>query len=180
MVDDQTLISLVQNGDEVAFAQLYKRHEQYVRAVVRRHLGAHDEMVDEVVQDVFFSLLEKLRYFRAECAFSSFLYTIARGKSIDVIRKKKVVRALHHVIPHSILAKMKSLVAPDYVERSEVEEKINVVLNALPRDYAVVIRLKYMEELSVEQIATDLGVSTKTIESRLFRARTSFKTLWTR
>jgi RNA polymerase sigma-70 factor (ECF subfamily) len=66
------------------------------------------------------------------------------------------------------------------VERSEVEEKINVVLNALPRDYAVVIRLKYMEELSVEQIATDLGVSTKTIESRLFRARTSFKTLWTR
>lgn len=177
--DDATLIEHVLRGDEFAFLKLYKKHEQYVRRVVHRHLGV-DEQTDEVVQDVFYTLLEKLPYYRGDCALSTYLYTIARGKSIDYIRRKKVSRAIHKVIPHAILSKMKSLRTHDLIERHEVEERIETILSQIPHDYAIIIRLKYIDELSIVEIASRLGISTKTAESRLYRARQSFQTLWTR
>ncbi len=177
--DDATLVEQVRGGDEFAFLKLYKKHEHYVRGVVRRHLGA-DEQTDEVVQDVFYSLLEKLPYYRGDCALTTYLYTIARGKSIDHIRRKKVSRAIHKVIPHAILAKMKSLRSTDLIERQEVEERIETILSQIPHDYAIIIRLKYIDELSIVEIAKRLEISAKTAESRLYRARQSFQTLWTR
>lgn len=177
--DDAILVDQVRNGDEFAFLKLYKKHEQYVRHVVRRHLGV-DEQIDEVVQDVFYSLLEKLPYYRGDCSLSTYLYTIARSKSIDHIRRKKMSRAINKVIPHSVLSKMKSLRTTDLVERQEVEERIESILSQIPHDYAIIIRLKYIDELSILEIAKRLGVSAKTAESRLYRARQSFKTVWTR
>lgn len=177
MTDDQTLIAHIQQGDDLAFLRLYKKHEAYVRSVVVRHLGV-DEMVDDVVQEVFYSLLEKLRYFRGECAFTTFLYTVARNKTIDTIRRRRLARVVHKVIPHSIMSRMKAVVSEDPLERAEVEARIDRIFSALPNDYALIIRLKYQQDMSIVQIAKQLGISQKAVESRLFRARQLFQRLW--
>jgi RNA polymerase sigma-70 factor (ECF subfamily) len=177
MIDDLTLITHIQQGDEVAFLRLYKRHESYVRSVVIRHLGA-DEAVDDVVQEVFYSLLDKLRYFRGECAFTTFLYSIARNKTVDTIRRRQVARVVHKVVPHSIMSRMRAIVGPDPLERADVEARIDRIFASLPNDYALIIRLKYQQDMSIEQISQQVGLSQKAVESRLFRARQLFKRLW--
>ncbi|MCB0753430.1 MAG: RNA polymerase sigma factor, partial [Ignavibacteriae bacterium] len=104
----------------------------------------------------------------------TFLFTIARNKSIDYIRKKKIKRILFSALPSFVVEGLASVVMEDELEKKEVQQKIESTLQKLPHEYQIILRLKYMENKSVDHIAETLVKTFKSTESLLFRARKAF------
>ncbi|PIY69365.1 hypothetical protein COY90_01020, partial [Candidatus Roizmanbacteria bacterium CG_4_10_14_0_8_um_filter_39_9] len=104
----------------------------------------------------------------------TYLFTIARHKIIDYIRKKKMKKVLFSALPQVVVEKAASVLFDDELSKSELSEKIRQTIKSLPNDYRVVLRLKYIEGYKVRDIAQKLSLSFKSTESILFRARAAF------
>ncbi len=178
-ISDAELVTLLLQQDDIALRELVRRYERPLYAFVFRTLRER-ESTQEVVQDVFIELFEALRSYKGEAALKTYLFSIARNKTIDRIRRKKIKKILFSAIPPFILERLRTMVIDDELDRSMIETKITTVLSSLPNDYGVIIRLKYIEGLSVKNIATKMKLTVKASESLLFRARRSFISLYNR
>jgi len=176
---DKQLVARILQKDEQAFLMLYKRHESYVRALVARNIQDR-QVQDEVVQEVFIALIEALRAWRsADSRLTTFLYTIARNKSVDHIRRARARRLLYIPLSPKLIRGLHVLL-DGQIEQAELAQRIERVMKTLPHDYALVLRLKYIELHAVKEIAQELKLSIKSVESLLFRARRAFATTYGR
>lgn len=174
---DYELVARLVRKDPSALFELYKTYQVPLSQFIRTRLR-DDASVDEVVQDVFIQFLERLRDFRGECSLKTYLFTIARNKTIDAIRKKKLKHVLFSALPSFFVDSLSAVVMDDRLERAELEEKLRETFAQLPHDYQVILRLKYVENISVVDIAQQLKRSFKSTESLLYRARQAFVVLY--
>jgi len=137
------------------------------------------EVAEEIVQDVLVDFLEALRSFHYQSSVKTFLYTIARNKTNDYFRKKKIKKVLFSALPHYLVESLKVFFIDEDLDRRETRAKIERVLRQLPNDYRLVLRLKYIEGEKVQQIAKRLALQFKATESLIFRARKAFIKLFT-
>lgn len=176
-ISDADLVQLLLRQNDDALRELVCRYERSLSAFVYRTLRRRD-VTQEVVQDVFIELFEALRNYQGKASLRTYLFTIARNKTIDHLRKKKIKSILFSAIPPFIVERLKTVVIDDELDKKMIESKINSVLRTLPNDYGVIIRLKYIEGLSVKKISSKMKMTVKASESLLFRARKSFITLY--
>jgi RNA polymerase sigma-70 factor, ECF subfamily len=94
-VNDQTLIEKAQNGDRAAFQQLLEQNYNMIYRVAYRFTG-HNEDAEDVAQEVCVGLVHKLKSFRGESSFSSWLYRIIVNTCHDLHKKRKNHRELEH------------------------------------------------------------------------------------
>ncbi|NIJ52295.1 RNA polymerase sigma factor [Dyadobacter arcticus] len=87
---DLQLINAWQNGNERAFAEIYKQNYVKVKGALVQNLGISAEMAEEMFDEAMIVLNEKKRTFILEGLLSTFLYKIAKNKSIDELRKGQV------------------------------------------------------------------------------------------
>jgi len=167
------VLNRVKNGDEKALLFIYKKYSsplfQFIHRQVRDVYSS-----EELVQDVFLGCIDGIREGREIVSFSAYIYTIARYKTIDFIRRKKIKKVFFSALPEQIVNGCAALLFNEKVHREEVADIIEGVLNCLPHEYALIIRLKYIDGLTVKKIACKLTVSFKAAESMLFRARRAF------
>jgi len=102
------------------------------------------------------------------------LFSIARHKIVDQIRKKKIKNILFSKLPSYIVESLKVVFIDEEIDKKELRKKIFKILESLPNDYQVILRLKYIEGINVSEIAEKLKMKFKATESLLFRARKSF------
>lgn len=159
--------------EEKILIRLYKQFQHPLFLFVNRQLH-NVHISEEIVQDVFIAYAEAVRSKTRIQSVSAYLYTIARYKTIDYIRKKKLKNILFSALPKQMVDICASLFFEDKVKKEEMEDRVYRVLSRLPHDYALVIRLKYIEGFSVRTISKKLETSFKKIESMLFRARKAF------
>lgn len=171
--DDEQLVQRIINQDEKALYVLFNLYHKPLFNFVYRQLNDKD-LAEEIVQDVFIDLLEGLRDFRFQSSLKTFLFTIARNKTIDWIRKKKIKKVLFSALPSYVVEGLARVVMDDELEKKELEAKMTHVFEELPHDYQVILRLKYIEDASVKTIAENLSLTFKATESLLFRARKAF------
>jgi RNA polymerase sigma-70 factor, ECF subfamily len=172
-MQEEQLVERIIAQDEQALLTLYREHHKKLFQFVYRQLQ-DKHVAEELVQDVFIDFLERLRDFRFQCSIKTFLYSIAKNKVIDVIRKKKIKKILFSALPAFIVEGLAKVVTEDELEKKELAEKMKKTFDELPHDYALILRLKYMEEESVKVIAKKLSLTFKATESLLFRARKAF------
>lgn len=170
---EEQLVHRILERDEQALHVLFHQYHQPLLAFISRQLS-DKQLAEEIVQDVFIDFLEALRDFRYQSSVKTFLFTIARNKVIDVIRKKKIKRILFSALPTFVVEGLARVVMDDDMEKKELEEKMQKVFATLPHDYQVILRLKYVEDESVKSIAEELSLPFKATESLLFRARKAF------
>lgn len=170
---EKQLVERIIAKDERALYMFYKKYNGALRAFIARQI-ADRQLVDELTQDVFIDFLESLRDFRFQSSMKTFLFSIARNKVIDVIRKKKIKKVLFSALPQYLVEGLAKIVMDDELEKKEVAEKMKRTFDALPHDYELILRLKYIEETPVKQIAEKLSMTFKATESLLFRARKAF------
>ncbi|MDO9027577.1 MAG: RNA polymerase sigma factor, partial [Candidatus Roizmanbacteria bacterium] len=111
---------------------------------------------------------------RFQSSIKTFLFSIARHKIVDQIRKKKIEKILFSRLPSYIVESLKVVFIDEEIDKRELREKIKKILESLPNDYHVILRLKYIEGTKVSEIAEKLKMKFKATESLLFRARKSF------
>jgi RNA polymerase sigma-70 factor (ECF subfamily) len=171
--NDKRLLFQILNGNEKALYIFYSKYRlELVRFITPRI--SDKNLVDELVQDIIIQFLEKARDFRYECSIKSFLLTIARNKIIDYIRKKKIKKWLFGSIPEFITDQFVPAVIDTDLENKELRGLLEKVFSLIPHDYAQVLRLKYIDSLTVKEISNKISKSLKSTESLIYRARQAF------
>jgi len=154
MTEEELKLALqkAQNGDSEAFAQLYDLFAEKIYRFIYFRVG-HKEVAEDVLSDTFVKGWQKINQVNAPSALSGWLYQIARNNIIDYYRIKKDFVALEEV--ENIL---EDAVNPiDETNLSLDQKRILVVLNQLPAEQQEVIRYKFFEDLSNEEIAYVMG-----------------------
>jgi len=171
--DDQELIPQILARDRHALSVFYRRYTPQLRAYIFGKVSQAED-AEEVLQDTLFAFLEAIRDFEGHASLKTFLFAICNHKIIDFYRRKKISHLVFSRTPN-----LEALVSPILNPEEEfdtrlLKEKIHRVLSYLLPNYRRLLILKYMDDLSVTEIAQQLAVSVKSAESQLFRARKAF------
>ncbi len=176
-VDEATLIERVKNGDQQAFEDLVSRYENKVYRLAIK-LTRNEALAEEVLQEVFIKIYEKIDTFRGESALSSWIYRIAANASFAKLNLEK--RHQHADIEETMpQAELQLLERQDVTQEAPdrpllADEALSVISQAierLPEDFRVVLTLRDVEGLSNEEVARILELSVPAVKSRLHRAR---------
>lgn len=170
---EKKLLEKIVNRDEKALFYVYKKYQPSIFNFVKSQINNY-QTAEELTQDIFLDFIEALRDFRFQSSIKTFLFSIAKHKVIDQIRKKKIKNILFSRLPSFIVESLKVVFIDDEIDKKELQEKIAKIINSLPNDYQLVLRLKYIEGIKMKEIAKKLKLNFKATESLLFRARKSF------
>lgn len=169
--EDNDLIRKFNEGNENSFKLLVYKHKDKVRNLVFLTVG-NREMVDDISQDVFISVFNKLRDFRFESQFTTWLYRITVNKCKDYLRKIKI-RSMFVPIKDN----EEDTGYGHSTEYVDVTEVVNSAIERLPEKLRIPLIMREMEGLSYKEIADSLNCEVGTIKSRIFRARETLKVL---
>lgn len=171
---EKDLIDKILLGDAVALNYFYLDYKNRLFKYILKKISSRED-AEEILHDVFMESLDSLRNFTFKCSLNTFLCSIANHKIIDFYRKQKVKNVVLSALPEDITPLISKLLGPEEeFNVSEVRQQIKVVMNKLRPHYAVILKLKYVEGFSMEEIAQKLITSVKSVESMLFRARSAF------
>jgi RNA polymerase sigma-70 factor, ECF subfamily len=163
---DEDLLRRFVDGDEDAFSELMRRHEDRVFAVAYRITGDRSEALD-ATQEAFISLFKRAKSFRGDSAFSTWLYRIGMNAAYDVIRKRRpTVEArpdLSQELGSSGVTAME--------EAAGIRSDVAGALAALPAEYREAVVMHDLGGIPYEEIATLTRVSLGTVKSRISRGR---------
>ncbi|MCZ6727071.1 MAG: RNA polymerase sigma factor [Acidobacteria bacterium] len=167
-------------GDEEAFEEFSERHIPALYRFASRRLQGNRELTREVVQSTLCKVMGKLGSFRGEAALLTWLCACCRNEIAGHYRREKR-RAMdvefgtaEEVSPGSLrLGPQES--AEGALLRGETVDLVHRALDALPPRYGRALEWKYIDSLSVTEIAGRLEVGYKAAESLLTRARQAFK-----
>lgn len=175
---DFILIELAkEKGDEKAYAELMQRYKKPVYHMILKMVRNVDDAEDLTIE-AFAKAFKNLAKFNPEFTFSTWLFRIATNNCIDFIRKKKLdTMSISNTYKDDngdsvdIDIKDVNLNPQEETIKSEKVEIIQTIVTKLPAKYQVLVKLRYFEELSYEEIAAELGAPLGTVKAQLHRAR---------
>ena len=157
-------------GDLVAFEELYKLTSGFVYNVALRVIRNSSD-AEEVTQDVFMKLYNKLKDFGFRSAFKTWVYRITVNTALNHSRKfAKEVNNRVDFDSRIELLPADSSSAEDAI-RQDNEDRLDKLLGALSQEHRVCLVLREIEGLSYAEIAETLNIPVNTVRSRLKRAR---------
>ena len=169
-VTDEEVIGRVCGGETRMFDELVRRYQDQVYGMAARFVGQTID-AEDIAQEVFLKAFRGLEAFQGHAKFSTWLYRITFNLCTDWLRRnRKPGRKLVSIdqgseIPDDAVDVGERLVAQE--ELAEAQK----ALHELPERYRTVLILLYYQKLSYEQIGSILDLPTKTVETRLYRAR---------
>lgn len=166
-IDELTAIERVLAGDRQAFRHLVEANSPRVYTAVLR-IVRDSGAAEEIAQDAFLQAYRSLATFRREAVFTTWLLRIAINKALDYCRSQGSRPPVDRD-PADIASCLPSPETQVLVKEEiwQLREQVQ----ALPPVYRRVIHQYYFRELSYKQIAQAEGVTEKTVESRLYRAK---------
>lgn len=174
---DGELMLALQNGRDVALDQLMKRHKQPLFHFVTRYTRDEDTSYD-IVQEAFFRVYDRAETYNPAYRFKTWLYQIALNLCRDYARKKKLQSVLSldawtddedKGSLHDILASGENI--ESLTEHRQTLQLLEKQIDKLPHKLKTALILFALEDHSQEECARILGVTPKTVETRVYRAR---------
>lgn len=174
MIDDKALVSQVLSGDRQAFRVLIKQHERLVGHMVARLIDRHEDR-EELCQDVFLKVYEKLGEFTFQSKLSTWIATIAYRHGINHLRKKKIeIRELPDEENYR-----EQFISNENVEENFSDHQLDgIVMNLidqLPAQYKAILTMYHVQEMSYPEMVEITGLPEGTVKNYLFRARQLLK-----
>lgn len=172
MKDQENIIARARRGDADAFEQLVIAYRDQVFRLALRMCG-NEADADEVAQEAFLSAWKALPNFRGDSRFSTWLYQLTSHAAIDLMRREKRQITAEDITEVS---------APDpgpspqqQAERSETRQAVRDAMGQLSPEYRQIVVLRFLQELSYEEIGAVLKLPPGTVKSRLNRAKSQLK-----
>ncbi|MBC7933575.1 MAG: sigma-70 family RNA polymerase sigma factor [Rubrivivax sp.] len=162
-------------GDGSAFEELYRRHYRRVYALTLRMMGNPTE-AEDMTQDVFLQLFNKVGMFRGESAFTTWLHRMTVNQVLMHFRKKSTRSELltdEGETPVQIVQGTANPGAMPVIDRISLER----ALNDLPVGYRTVFVLHDVEGYEHYEVAQMLGIAEGTSKSQLHKARLKLRQL---
>lgn len=164
------LLKMVVDGDMESFKKVYKASGGFVYNVALRIVGRHQD-AEEVTQEVFLTVFHKLKEFRFQSSFKTWIYRIAVNHAINYAKKNTKGKNNTAEYDENINAVTVPAQAGQRMDEKSREQLVQKLLNGLNPDQRACVVLRNLEGLSYEEIAQSLGININTVRSRLKRAR---------
>lgn len=167
VAEDRELVRLALGGDDVAFEYLFDRYREAIHRLFVQRLGGTDG-ADDLLQETFIKVYINLHRYRPDYTFGQWLYTIARNTFIDYVRKRQEELP----IDERFASPPSPMPTPEerfinLQQRTQLEH----YLEQLTPRYRELIRMRFFDEYSYEEIATKLGLPLGTVKTQIHRAR---------
>jgi RNA polymerase sigma-70 factor (ECF subfamily) len=179
---DRLIAKRLLKGDESAFRDVFDRFFPRLYRYVMARVGGDSDEAKEIVQLTFCKAFERIDSYRGEASLYSWMCRICHNTLVDHARKRQKdllnvplhdVEATLHEIADAICAPPEQ---PEYAAtQRNLRQLIQATLDRLPARYGDVLEWKYVEGLTVAEIAAKLAVGPKAAESLLTRARVAFR-----
>lgn len=175
---DFELMARIGKGDHVAFRELVERHQNTVIGTVAKMLGNPSD-AEDISQQVFLRIWRNARRYRPEARFTTYLFTITRNLVFNETRrrrrKKEVSADEREENPHHQIQDSPDRRPDAELLQAELQAAVDAAIAALPESQRMAVVLRRYEQLSYEEIAGVLGLSTSAVKSLLFRARSALR-----
>jgi len=168
--EDHFYIDRIKQGDTAAFASLVEKHKDMVFTICVK-IVKKPEDAEELAQDVFMKVYDKLDTFRGDARFSTWLYRIAYNAAISKTRKRRLeVEALDdYTINNYSVDNIKEELQT--IDKEEQQQLLKAAMETLSEDDYLIIKLFYLKELPVKDISEITKLSTANIKVKLHRIR---------
>ncbi len=168
-MDERELVQRAREGDRLAMTRLYEAHARRVYGVVRR-LAGDDHLAEDLSQEAWVRVFQKLHLFRGESAFGTWLYRLATNVALNRLR-----RGSRRDEVETAAEMPQVTAAPD--EAVVNRRVLAAALDRLPEGYRRVLILHDVEGWTHEEIAEALEVAVGTSKSQLHKARARMREL---
>lgn len=171
-LSDESLVKQLQAGKHEALNVLMERYQKKLARFVYHYTG-HESDVDDLVQDAFVKCYLNINSFRFESQFSTWLFQIAINLCKDAARKKGM-RTVS--IDSEMVAAGMSLASNDpspenVIASKHLLERLDEEIHKLPHKLKTALIAFAVDDQSQEECAQLLGITPKTVETRVYRAR---------
>lgn len=182
---EQALVARLRAGDAAAFETLVRTHMPAMLRVARRFMRSEEDARD-AVQDAFVSAFRSIGSFGANARLSTWLHRIVVNACLQRLRsqRRRPEEDIEQYLPqfradgHQVApSRSWTESAESVVERAELRDVVRKAIDELPDTYREVLLLRDIEELSTEEAAEALKVTTNAVKVRLHRARQALRTL---
>jgi RNA polymerase sigma-70 factor (ECF subfamily) len=168
--DETVLVESVRQGDASAFDELVRRYMRRAFSVAF-HILRHREDAEDLVQEAFMTVLQKIGTFDVSRPFAPWLFRIVANRALNA-RKSRALRATDEIPGDTASGAASPALS---LERAEVRERFGSALDELPERRQLVMRLFELEGFSSPEIAAMLDISEATVRWHLMEARKSLR-----
>ncbi|HSJ67554.1 MAG TPA: sigma-70 family RNA polymerase sigma factor [Anditalea sp.] len=175
--DFELIDRAVVQKDQQAFATLMKRYKKAVYFMILKMIRDADD-ADDLTMEAFAKAFKNLHKFKKDYTFSTWLFRIATNNTIDFIRKKKLkTMSLNNTLTDdggnsvNIDVEDDDNNPQDEFIRTQRIEMVRIFVDKLPAKYRKLVKLRYFDELSYDEIAAELDKPLGTVKAQLHRSR---------
>jgi RNA polymerase sigma-70 factor (ECF subfamily) len=185
MIDEATLIERLKAGEEQAFEELVRTFGGRLLAVARRYVRTEEDAQD-VVQSAYLNAFRALERFEGSCQVFTWLHRIVVNTALMKLRtrRRRPEESIEDLLPtfqddghHVEQFSDWGARADVLVEQRQARATVQACISRLPDNYREVLVLRDIEELSTQEVAASLGMTTTAVKVRLHRARQALSTL---
>jgi RNA polymerase sigma-70 factor, ECF subfamily len=172
--DEPRMIASILAGDTQLFHELIRPYERRVYAMALSFLR-NEADAEDAAQEAFLKAFRNLASFRGDAKFGTWLVSITLNEARSRIRRRDAIKMESLDEPEeqtspALLRDWKEIPS-EALERKEVRSLLHQAITALPAIYREVFQLRDIEQLSVNEAAEALGITTSSVKVRLHRAR---------
>ncbi len=165
-ISDEELMSMLANGGQSAFDELYKRYAKPMLNFFMRLLNFDKERAEDLLHDLFLKIIEQPGSFDRSRTFSTWFYTLAGNMLKNEYRNQSVRN--EHTLLHLQQFESQQVFNNENIDNELFHSKLEAELQQLDAGSQLLFRLRFTEEMSVKQIAEIINCPEGTIKSRLF------------
>ena len=166
------IITEAAKGDINAFEEIYKTYSRFVFNISLRVTCNYGD-AQEVTQEAFMKIYNKLSSFSFKSSFKTWLYRIAVNTAINFIKKESRQREKVSKLALELKSSDYKDLTSNAIEKEAINSKVDKILKMLNPEQRACLVLKHIEGLSCQEISDVLQVNVNTIKTRLKRARES-------
>ena len=131
-------------------------------------VGNHEDAAD-ATQDTFVQVMKSVHRFKKKAKFSTWLYSIARNKALDELRRQK--KRQHIPFNTEFDAAQNQLQSDPYFEGDEIEYRLHAAVAILPTRQKEIFILRYFELIPFAELAAVIGISEGAAKASFFHAK---------
>lgn len=180
---EKRLLNLAQSGDRQAFGELVDIYKDKIHALAYRMLGDIQE-AEDIAQETFMRVYANMHRYDDQYKISTWIFRIANNLCIDRIRKKKVrgnrlsldaeITGTDGLELYDTIQDETPTPEQRFVQQ-EVQEKVRMAILSLAPKYRTIMILKYLQDLSLQEISDIVGLPVATVKTRVHRGREALR-----
>ncbi len=168
MRTEKDIIDQLKLGHHDALAKLMSKYQNYVYSVLKAML--FDYEAEEATQDTFIKIFKYIGQYNEQSKLSTWIYSITYRTGLDYIKKRRIHQPIEFAL-HSLTDNNES----KYHERADMKKWIDREIGKLKPEEAALIRLYYLNEYSIQEVADITGLGISNIKVKLYRIRNTMK-----